>query len=330
MTLLSDHDTGEPPRRGRHPMSVNRFPPTTGFVSNLLGIINDYPTGDPVELLGSVAEILVEDPDPRMRAGQVLALYSTRFWAVHRLRDQRIYDSLIAATALADATLDTCEEDHPGWAGLDDLERIARWIPAIEDPAVAAAAGLADRDEIALFSCPAWLRLMAQETMKVLLARRPAEFGMPDFSLLTPAYVVDGTLDVIELTVNVRTDPEDTSSQVASLWAAQRLLSDVPPSELLPLTAAACFGLVSQNATAPRAVPTHLREVLTRVAADPPCAHGERHDAAPDTWLAGVIYLYKPMRFDDDEPVDEELWHCPGHRAAMIRTALQLSTPRER
>ncbi|WP_026411376.1 hypothetical protein [Actinomadura oligospora] len=309
---------------------MNQFPPASGFVRSLLEIINDYPTGDPVELLGLVAEILAEDPDPGVRAGQLLALYSTSFWAVHRLRDQRVYDSLLAAAALAEETLDTCEEDHPGYAELDNLERIVRWIPAIENPEVATAAGFTGRDEIALFSCPAWLRTMAREAMEVLLARRPVEFGMPDFSLLTPAYVVDGALDVIGLTVNVGSFPEDAPSQIASLWAAQRLLGDVPQSEVLPLTAVVCSSLVGQEATAPPAVPTYLREVLTQVATDSACAHGESHDVDPDSWLAGVQYLYKPMRFDDDEPVDEDLWHCPGQRAAMIRTALQLSAPLER
>ncbi|TDB87118.1 hypothetical protein E1264_15555 [Actinomadura sp. KC216] len=112
-------------------------------------------------------------------------------------------------------------------------------------------------------------------------------------------------------------DSEDASSQVTSLWAAQRLLGDVPQSELLPLTAAICFSLGGQDAAAP----TYLREVLTQVAADSAGAHGERHNTDPDTWLPAVEYLYRPTRFDDDEPVDEALWHCPGHRTAMIRTA---------
>ncbi|MGW2117281.1 hypothetical protein [Streptomyces zhihengii] len=313
------------------------------LISDLSGIVNDYPYADPeptlVGLAADAADAIGRDGTPearRERAGYTILLHATSWYLASRIHSASLFEAYIraldglrsgpagASCACADgAHLERLGGEYQVEAGVSMLTR-AGWAEFTEDYDL-------DEEDSAAFTCERLLADLADEAVGELSAARNQTFGDIDVSHLDAQFVrEDGSLDIVAAQESIRRTWEDNTGPVA-LWSARRLLSGrVRDDERIGLHLCLWMGVAQSYAGLPPSYTRDIAAALATVDLDVACAH-PRHpwSSVPSKTKArysAVVHLYAP---DDhpDTPVpaelsDRGLWECPVQYAELTRKVL--------
>ncbi|MEU6298581.1 hypothetical protein [Streptomyces erythrochromogenes] len=227
-------------------MQANRpgLPPETStlhadhreLLSDLYGIVSDYPYTDPETALAVLADDAAEalgsdTPEGRReRTGYTILLHGTCWYVSARIFSKSLFASYTRALDGFRAQLDrascTCPDGaHP--ADLDSEYQVEAGASMLTDAGRAAFAkdyGLGE-EELAAFDCEGFLADLADEALGRLHEAHQELFGDIDVSHLDAQFVRDdGRLDIVAMQKAISRNWEHNTGPVA-LWSARRWLT---------------------------------------------------------------------------------------------------------
>ncbi|MEU5844751.1 hypothetical protein [Saccharopolyspora shandongensis] len=307
-------------------------------IKDLDGILNDYPYADPRWTLEYLAGSLPSHPTRGVRAGYVVTMYASCWYAVSgRIRTSSVLDSMIEGLEgvlpqLGDGTCAHAPDEHPK-TGFDAAGTAADGIRLRSPGGRACHAAWHDEDRIPVrnWLCPAFLRGLAETALGELRRGRKTLFGSRDTARLDAEFLrPDGRVDIGSLTALIEDNQFDEHRDVqeAGLWAARRyaaLAADADPVErTVPLLIATwCVEIVEM----PYGVAKDIRDILSTVDADPAegqCAHGDAHPTESRDLQQHLNHLYAPAEFTEPADVSApDAWLCPRHLAMAARHAIE-------
>ncbi|MFK0259645.1 hypothetical protein [Streptomyces sp. NPDC090445] len=171
-------------------------------LSSLSSVLNDHPYGDPGEELSFQAGNLPLHPTKGVRAGHVVTLHASQWYAISgRITEKSVFDDMIAGLEavlphLGDTTCKHTVAEHPE---LDsDPSGNAMTGYYLRSPGGRAELWSWDEDEgLARWLCPAFLRGLADEALVNLRNERNSRFDAQDNSSRDAEYAhPDGRLDI--------------------------------------------------------------------------------------------------------------------------------------
>ncbi|MEV5361927.1 hypothetical protein AB0L12_03985 [Streptomyces cellulosae] len=312
------------------------------LISDLSGIVCDYPNGDPEDSLSILAydarEVLdhVDTPEGRReRAGYTVLLHATCWYVAARLFSKAVYTSYTKALEGFRATLDpancTCPDgSHPKdgdpeysvGVGVSLLTEAGR-AEFVEDYGI-------DDEELAAYDCEGFLADLADEAAARIREAYEENFGDIDVSHLDARYVRDGGgIDVVALQKAVRHSSEGNTGPVA-LWSARRWLSgQVRDEDRLGLFLSLWMGIDQSYAGLPPSYARDMAAAVDTIGLEVSCDH-QRHpwstaEKTVESRYRAVIHLYAPEDHPDTPvPADlasRERWECPVQYAELARSA---------
>ncbi|MEV5706984.1 hypothetical protein [Actinoallomurus sp. NPDC052274] len=314
---------------------------------DLQGIVCDYPYCDPASVLQVAAWDLRDrtgdgqHPGREDAPGLLLALHAASWYAVSgRIDDLAVVDSMIEALERAAAGYEAGSCPHPGGEGHPDLTDespdsiVSLILPLYDEEGwadyygtdFAEAAG-----ERARWSCPGFLRGVAENTLAALRAGRDELFGPPNIDALERVYLKpDGRADTSRLT----RDAGDAwcggspgLTEKASVLAAHRLAHGALEEERLPLSLTVGFAV--RHATW-KAIPPETAELYHRALEAPlaaPCPHSDGHpgvDVEARDWARLARALHDPDA-ERGMAVDEAAVRCPRFAAERAVALLRVT-----
>ncbi|WP_199563736.1 MULTISPECIES: hypothetical protein [unclassified Streptomyces] len=271
---------------------------------------------------------------PEDRAGHLLIVRAVTWYAVSgTIRRQSVLDDLVAALegALPFFAGASCAHDRhaelprsgPAAAELGVMlsSRAGRRLYERRHAAGRAAA-------LETVVCPVFLTEVAGESLRLLRERGGKLFGHRDTSHLDPVYLrPDGRLDIAVIVDRIA--PRAANEKYANdlgLWAARRYAL-AEGRERVALLLTACQSMFNAYPYPPPPVAREVMAVLRAVTAAPrpaECAHAGAHpELFRAEFLAGLPHFYAPEKFPaEGEPVDPEVWMCPGFAGAVAAECL--------
>ncbi|MFF9624722.1 hypothetical protein [Streptomyces griseosporeus] len=313
------------------------------LISDLSGIVSDYPSADPESTLAvladDAAEALGRAATPqgrRERTGYTILLHATCWYVSARIFDKSLFASYVRALEGFRAHLDpdscTCPAGaHP--ADLDGEYAVEAGVSMLTEAGRAVFAedyGL-DREESAAFDCEAFLADLADEALGRLREAYEELFGGIDVSHLDAEFVRDdGRVDVVAMQEALSRSWEENTGPVA-LWCARRWLTgQVRDEERIGVFLCLWMGVAQSYGGLPPSYARDLAAALATIDLDVSCGHPQHPWATADSTVQSryraVVHLYAP---DDhpDTPVPaglsaRELWECPVQYAQLARQAL--------
>ncbi|MFG2298302.1 hypothetical protein [Streptomyces sp. NPDC048603] len=314
------------------------------LISDLSGIVSDYPYTDPELTLAVLAadatEAIGRDTTAesrRERTGYTILLHATCWYVSARVFSKSLFASYTQALEGFCAQLDqascACPADaHP--ADLDSEYAVEAGVSMLTEDGRAVFAedyGL-DEQELAAFDCEGFLTELVDEALGGLREAHQELFGGIDVSHLDARFVRDdGGTDIVAMQEAIRRTWEDNTGPVA-LWSARRWLTgQVREEERIGLFLCLWMGIAQSYGGLPPSYARDLAAALTTIDLDVCCEH-ERHpwstaDSTVQSRYRAVVHLCAP---DDhpDTPVPaelaaRELWECPVQYAELARKALK-------
>ncbi|MFF4080657.1 hypothetical protein ACFYZN_14810 [Streptomyces sp. NPDC001777] len=312
------------------------------LISDLSGIVSDYPYVDPEEALaalaGDAADALgrVGSPEGRReRAGYTILLYATCWYVGSRVFNKSLFESYMEALDGFRATLDpdecTCPADsHP--SGLDSEYGVSAGVSLLTGAGRAVFAEDYDLEdeELAAFDCEGFLADLADQAEGHVRDAYRSNFGRVDVSYLDAQFVRDdGGIDIVAMQEALRRSWENNTGPVA-LWSARRWLSgQVRDEERLGLFLCMWMGIAQSYAGLPPSYTRELVAALDTVDLDASCDHPKHPWSTADRFVQSryraVVHLYAPEDHPDTPVPAElsarELWECPVQYAELARKA---------
>ncbi|MCX5612617.1 hypothetical protein [Streptomyces sp. NBC_01546] len=314
------------------------------LISDLSGIVSDYPYADPESTLavlaGDAAEALGRDATPegrRERTGYTILLHATCWYVSARIFSKTLFASYIQALDGFRAQLDrascTCPAGaHP--AELDSEYQVEAGVSMLTEAGRAAFAedyGL-DEEEPAVFDCDGFLADLADEALGRLREAYQELFGGIDVSHLDAQFVRDdGRLDLVAMQEAISRSWEDNTGPVA-LWSARRWLTgQARDEERIGLFLCLWMGIAQTYEGLPPSYARDLAAALATIDLDVSCEHPQHPWSTADSTVQSryraVVHLYAPEDHPDTPVPAElsarELWECPVQYAQLARKALE-------
>ncbi|MFB6861467.1 hypothetical protein ACFCZQ_17390 [Streptomyces virginiae] len=315
------------------------------LISDLSGIVSDYPYADPESTLavlaGDAGEALGRDATSpegsRERTGYTILLHATCWYVSSRIFSKSLFASYIQALeglrAQSDRTACACPAGaHP--ADLDSEYEVEAGVSMLTEAGRAAFAedyGL-DEDELAAFDCGAFLADLADEALGRLREAHQELFGGIDVSPLDGKFLRDDDhIDIVAMQEALSRSWEDNTGPVA-LWSARRWLTgQLRDEERIGVFLCLWMGIDQSYGGLPPSYARDLAAALATIDLDVTCEHPQHPWSTADSTVRSrhraVVHLYAP---DDhpDTPVPaelsaRELWECPVQYAQLAREALK-------
>ncbi|MEJ8646398.1 hypothetical protein WKI68_44310 [Streptomyces sp. MS1.HAVA.3] len=279
------------------------------LISDLSGIVSDYPYADPESTLavlaGDAAEALGRDATPegrRERTGYTILLHATCWYVCARIFSKSLFASYIQALDGVRAQLDrascTCPADaHP--TQLDSEYQVEAGVSMLTEAGRAAFAedyGL-DEEESAVFDCEGFLADLADEALGRLHEAHQELFGGIDVSHLDAQFVRDdGRLDLVAMQEAISRSWEDNTGPVA-LWSARRWLTgQVRDEERIGLFLCLWMGIAQTYEGLPPSYARDLAAALATIDLDVSCEHPQHPWSTADSTVQSryraVVHLY--------------------------------------
>ncbi|WP_255310101.1 hypothetical protein [Streptomyces sp. DI166] len=313
------------------------------LISDLCGIINDYPNGDPEltlsVLAGDATDALdrVGTPEGRRElTGYTILLYATCAYVSARVFSKSLFETYTEALDGFRATLDPASCVCPAGAHPEDLDSEYGAEAGVSMLTEAGRAVFAEEyglhDEgLAAFDCDGFLAGLADQAADYIREAHEEVFGHIDVSHLDAQFIRDGGgIDVVAMQESIRRTWEHNTGPVA-LWSARRWLSgQVRDEERLGLFLCMWMGIDQTHAPLPPSYTRDLTAALDTVDLDVSCEHS-RHPwsaagTATESRYRAVVHLYAPGEHPDTPVPAElsarELRECPAHYAELARSAL--------
>lgn len=314
------------------------------LVSDLSGIVSDYPYVDPESTLALLADDAAQaldhndTPEGRQeRTGYTILLYATCWYLSARVFSKSLFTSYTTVLDGFRATLDPASCACPAGAHPTDLdseygiEAGVSMLTAAGRAAFAEASGLHD-DGLTAFDCEGFLADLADRAVTRMRQAYQEVFGGIDVCHLDARFVRDdGGLDVVAMQEAIRRSWEDNTGPVA-LWSARRWLAgQMRDEERIGLFLCMWMGIAQTYEGLPPSYTRDLAAALATIDLDASCEHPQHPwsaaDASTDDRYRAVVHLYAPQDHPDT-PVPtalsaRELWECPAHYAELARRALE-------
>ncbi|MFJ6012159.1 hypothetical protein [Streptomyces sp. NPDC092952] len=313
------------------------------LISDLSGIVSDYPYVDPEEALialsGDAAEAVGRQDTPeghRERTGYVILLYATCWYASSRVFNKSLFTSYTEALdgfrATLDPTICSCPAGaHP--TGLDSEYGVEAGVSLLSEAGRSVLAedyDLEDED-LASFDCESFLAELVDQAAGRMREAYREVFGGIDVSSLDARFLgEDGGIDVVAMQEAIQRTWEENTGPVA-LWSARRLLSgQLRDTERLGLFLCLWMGVAQSYGGLPPSYARDLAAALATVDLDVSCDHPKHPWSAVDSTTRSryraVLHLYAPDEHPDTpvpaELSPRELWECPVQYAELARSAL--------
>ncbi|MFG2714134.1 hypothetical protein ACGFX2_26805 [Streptomyces goshikiensis] len=314
------------------------------LISDLSGIVSDYPYADPESTLAVLADDAAEalglDATPegrRERTGYTILLHATCWYVCARVFSKSLFASYIQALDGIRAQLDrascTCPDGaHP--AQLDSEYQVEAGVSMLTEAGRAAFAedyGL-DEEDPAVFDCEGFLADLADEALGRLHEAHQELFGGIDVSHLDARFVRDdGRLDLVAMQEAISRSWEDNTGPVA-LWSARRWLTgQLRDEERIGLFLCLWMGIAQTYEGLPPSYARDLAAALATIDLDVSCEHPQHPWSTADSTVRSryraVVHLYAPEDHPDTPVPAElsarELWECPVQYAQLAREALE-------
>ncbi|MFE7465053.1 hypothetical protein ACFU6R_13265 [Streptomyces sp. NPDC057499] len=313
------------------------------LISDLSGIVDDYPSVDPeatlVVLADDAAEAIGHDDDPagrQERTGYTILLYATCWYVSARVFNKSLFAAYTEVLDGIRATLDPAACACPAGAhptGLDSGYGIEAGVSLLSEAGRAVFAEDYDLDdeELAAFDCEGFLAELVGRAADRVREAYEEIFGGIDVSPLDARFLrEDGTIDIVAMQEAIQRSWEENTGPVA-LWSARRLLSgQMRETERLGLFLCLWMGIAQTYAGLPPSYARDLAAALATIDLDVSCDH-PRHpwstaDSTTRSRYLAVVHLYAPDEHPDTPVPAElsarELWECPVQYAELARRAL--------
>ncbi|MFF2007762.1 hypothetical protein ACFVWY_01635 [Streptomyces sp. NPDC058195] len=313
------------------------------LISDLSGIVNDYPSVDPETTLVVLADDAAEAvgrggglAGRRERTGYAILLYATCWYVSARVFNKSLFtayaEALEGLQALLDPAACACPAGaHP--ADLDSEYGIEAGVCLLSEAGRAVFAEDYDLEdaELAAFDCEGFLAELVGQAAGRVREGRQEVFGGIDVSSLDARFLrEDGGIDIVAMQEAIQRTWEQNTGPVA-LWAARRMLSgQLRDTERLGLFLCLWMGVAQTYEGLPPSYARDLAAALATIDLDVSCDHPKHPwdtaDATTRSRYRAVVHLYAPEEHSDTpvpaELSDRELWECPVQYAELARRAL--------
>ncbi|MYW69076.1 hypothetical protein GTY65_34130 [Streptomyces sp. SID8379] len=315
------------------------------LISDLSGIVSDYPYADPEPtlrvLVGDAADAVARLDTPegrRERAGYTVLLHATCWYAAARIFDKSLHTSYAETLERIRDTLDPaacpCPADIAHPENLDPEYAVEVGVSLLSEGGRAAFIedyGI-EAEELTVLDCDGYLAELADTAAGHMREAYRENFGSPDVSHLDAEFVrEDGTIDIGSVQASIARTWEHNTGPVA-LWSTRRWLSGrFREEERLGLFLCLWMGTVQTYEGLPPSYARELKAAVRTVDLDATCDHPKHPWSvaarSTDTRRRAVLHLYAPQD-QPETPVPaelsaRELWECPVQYAELAHEALR-------
>lgn len=314
------------------------------LISDLRGIVSDYPYVDPEAALSGLADDAADavrraaTPDGRRAlTGYTILLNATCWYAAARVFSKSVFTSYTKALEgiLAELDDDSCDcpdGAHPG--NLDSEYAVEVGVNLLTEAGRTAFAedyGLGP-EELTRFDCESHLVELAEQAADRMREAYQEIFGGIDVSHLDELFVrEDGGIDIAAMQGAIRRSWENNTGPVG-LWSARRWLSgQVRDEERIGLFLCLWMGIAQTYAGLPPSYARDMAAAVGTIDLDVSCDH-PRHPwptakSSTESRYRAVLHLYAPDEHPETpvpaELAARELWECPVHYAELARESLE-------
>ncbi|WP_224756284.1 hypothetical protein [Streptomyces sp. col6] len=312
-------------------------------MSDLSGIVCDYPSEDPAVVLTGLAAdtsgALTRHGTPAGRrelTGYTVLLHATSWYATSgRILNRPLLDAYADVLNRIRATFAPavcrCALGHPSDILSDDREHMVEFGVSLLTTAgreiISADYGVEDND-IAVLDCPAFLSDLADTAKEVVHGGIERLFGEIDVSHLDAAFLRNGgRIEFTAVQDALSRTWEDNAGPVG-LWCARRWLAgQVNKDERIGVML--CMRMVIQNSYEglPPSYSRVMQAALKTVDLNAACSHPIHPWSAVADRRAAVLHLCAPAEHPDSPVPPElsarELWECPGQYLELARAGLR-------